>query len=102
MQRRRTASRQHLDDWALIAATPIVFPLSWAHHFLFVTPLAAALAAESMADAAGHAGHHRPLIVAAVATALVIPAFEIFPLGTSRLAGAIMLLGAWSRVRVAT
>lgn len=72
--------------WPFVAALPLIFPLAWVHHYLFVLPLAVHhVAARAVLSAAGGAG---------ILLALVLPAFDTFPLGVTRPLGTLLLLAA--------
>lgn len=76
--------RQSLETSArVMAAVLLIFPLAWAHHFVFAIPLAICLWAR---------GTPRPRHAMATALVLFVPAFDIYPLGIHRLVGLFLLL----------
>lgn len=82
--RRPAAERRMLEASArVLASVLLVFPLAWAHHYVFAVPLAVCLWAR---------GWPRPRYVAGTALVLFVPAFDIYPLGLHRLVGLVLLL----------
>jgi alpha-1,2-mannosyltransferase len=85
------AERQQLPDprrsallaSRILAMVVIVFPLAWAHHVVFVLPLAVCLWAP---------GTPKPVHVIGTVLALFVPAFDIYPLGIHRLLGVFLLV----------
>jgi hypothetical protein len=69
----------------LLAAVILVFPLAWAHHFIFAAPLALCLWARNSPSTP---------VMAATALMLMVPAFDIYPLALHRLIGLVLLLAA--------
>jgi hypothetical protein len=69
----------------LLAAVILVFPLAWAHHFVFAMPLALCVWARKSPSVA---------VMAATALMLMVPAFDIYPLALHRLIGLVLLLAA--------
>jgi alpha-1,2-mannosyltransferase len=69
----------------LLAAVILVFPLAWAHHFIFAAPLALCLCARKSPST---------LVMAATALTLMVPAFDVYPLALHRLIGLVLLLAA--------
>lgn len=85
-QARAVGERRPLDISArLLASTILIFPLAWAHHFVFALPLVVCLWARDWPA---------PRYVLATGLILFVPAFDIYPLGVHRLAGLIVLLVA--------
>jgi hypothetical protein len=78
-------------SWEIVAALPLLFPLAWVHHYLLVLPLGIArLSAPGSSSLTATTG---------ALLALVLPAFDTFPLGLSRPLGTLLLLGTSNRER---
>jgi alpha-1,2-mannosyltransferase len=82
--RKPEGERRSLETSArVMAAVLLIFPLTWAHHYVFAIPLAVCLWAR---------GTPRPRHALATALVLFVPAFDIYPLGLHRLVGLFLLL----------